>query len=253
MWAFANSFKTPKDDDRVERLRPLHLAGGYGSGNRVSIHADSSGDPGTNLMTLRYAGRASSVDGTNVYGFRTGWDGLKLAHNTTYWVVVDTPGTTATNYPTKSLTTSDSESSVGLSGVPFSNKRWVIGNTHRNSIEAGVWTDSDYPQAMRMELRGESEPYFPLTKPPSPGKLVGNLENTGGVTLTSPNPGELVINWDAPGNAPDDYRVTWKKSTAKWPSHRSDNTVEGGITGLNLRSEEIGTLTATCARRRPKR
>ena len=72
VWAFANSFKTPKDDDRVERLRSLHLAGGYGSGHTVSIHADSSGDPGTNLMTLRYAGRASSVDGTNVYEFRTG-------------------------------------------------------------------------------------------------------------------------------------------------------------------------------------
>ena len=45
VWAFANSFKTPKDDDRIERLRSLHLAGGYGSGHTVSIHADSSGLP----------------------------------------------------------------------------------------------------------------------------------------------------------------------------------------------------------------
>ena len=77
VWAFANSFKTPKDDDRIERLRSLHLAGGYGSGHTVSIHADSSGLPGTNLMTLRYAGGASNVGGTGTHEFRTGWDGLK--------------------------------------------------------------------------------------------------------------------------------------------------------------------------------
>ena len=49
-----------------------------------------------------------------------------------------------------------------------------------------------------------------------------------GVTLTSPNPGELVITWDAPSRAPDDYRVTWKKSDGKWPSYRNENTVDGG-------------------------
>ena len=46
--------------------------------------------------------------------------------------------------------------------------------------------------------------------------------------MTSPNPGELVIAWDAPGNAPDDYRVTWKKSTGRWTSYKNANTVEGG-------------------------
>ena len=49
-----------------------------------------------------------------------------------------------------------------------------------------------------------------------------------GVTLTSLNPGELAITWDAPSRAPTDYRVTWKKSDGKWPSYKNDNTVEGG-------------------------
>ena len=49
-----------------------------------------------------------------------------------------------------------------------------------------------------------------------------------GVTLTSPNPGELAITWEAPNRAPGDYRVTWKKSDGKWPSYKDDNTVEGG-------------------------
>ena len=61
-----------------------------------------------------------------------------------------------------------------------------------------------------------------------PAEAQANDRDVDGVTLTSPNPGELVITWDAPGNAPDDYRVTWKKSTAKWPSYKNANTVEGG-------------------------
>ena len=46
--------------------------------------------------------------------------------------------------------------------------------------------------------------------------------------MSSSNPGELVIGWTAPSRSPTDYRVTWKKATAKWPSHKSANTVEGG-------------------------
>ena len=61
-----------------------------------------------------------------------------------------------------------------------------------------------------------------------PAEAQANDRAVGGVTLTSPNPGELVITWEAPGNAPDDYRVTWKRSTARWPSYKNDNTVDGG-------------------------
>ena len=61
-----------------------------------------------------------------------------------------------------------------------------------------------------------------------PAEAQANDRDVGGVTLTSPNPGELVIAWDAPGNAPTDYRVTWKKSTARWTSYKRENTVDGG-------------------------
>ena len=43
-----------------------------------------------------------------------------------------------------------------------------------------------------------------------------------------PNPGEVTVSWDAPSDAPDDYRVTWKKSAGKWTSYKNENTVEGG-------------------------
>ena len=61
-----------------------------------------------------------------------------------------------------------------------------------------------------------------------PAEAQTNDRAVGGVTLTSPNPGELVITWDAPGDAPDDYRLTWKKSDGKWPSYKNGNTVDGG-------------------------
>ena len=61
-----------------------------------------------------------------------------------------------------------------------------------------------------------------------PAEAQANDRDVSGVTVTSPNPGELVIAWDAPGNAPDDYRVTWKKSTAKWTSYKKENSVAGG-------------------------
>ena len=62
----------------------------------------------------------------------------------------------------------------------------------------------------------------------SPSAAQGNDKATGNLALSSPNPGELVITWNAPSNAPDDYRVTWKKSDGRWHSYKNDNTVEGG-------------------------
>ena len=62
----------------------------------------------------------------------------------------------------------------------------------------------------------------------SPAEAQGNDRATGNLALSSPNPGELVITWDAPSNAPDDYRLTWKKSDGQWHSYKNANTVEGG-------------------------
>ena len=63
-----------------------------------------------------------------------------------------------------------------------------------------------------------------------------------GVTLTSPNPGELVITWDAPSDTPDDYRVTWKKSDGKWPSYKNENTAQGGNAFQAERSHTVTGL-----------
>ena len=59
-----------------------------------------------------------------------------------------------------------------------------------------------------------------------------------GVTVSSPNPGELVITWDAPTRTPGDYRVIWKKSDAKWPSNKNEYTIDG-VPG---NTEDLGEL-----------
>ena len=63
-----------------------------------------------------------------------------------------------------------------------------------------------------------------------------------GLTLTSLNPGELAITWDAPSRAPTDYRVTWKKSDGKWPSYKNDNTVDGGNAFPTVTSHTVTDL-----------
>ena len=49
-----------------------------------------------------------------------------------------------------------------------------------------------------------------------------------GLTLTSPNPGELVITWDAASPTPQDHRVMWAKSSEKFLSFKKENTDEAG-------------------------
>ena len=63
-----------------------------------------------------------------------------------------------------------------------------------------------------------------------------------GLTLTSLNPGELAITWDAPSRAPTGYRVTWKKSDGKWPSYKNDVTVDGGNAFPTVTSHTVSDL-----------
>ena len=61
-----------------------------------------------------------------------------------------------------------------------------------------------------------------------PAEAQANTKAISNLSLSSTSPGELVITWDAPSDAPDDYRVTWKKSSGKWPSYKNENTAQGG-------------------------
>ena len=53
-------------------------------------------------------------------------------------------------------------------------------------------------------------------------------DTVDGVTVASSQPGQISVTWNVASPTPTDYRVTWKKSTAGWPSYRNANTAEGG-------------------------
>ncbi len=75
-----------------------------------------------------------------------------------------------------------------------------------------------------------------------PAEAQSDTKATSNLAVSSPNPGELVITWDAPGRAPDDYRVTGKKSGGKWTSYRGENTVAGGNALPAGRSHTVSNL-----------
>ena len=75
-----------------------------------------------------------------------------------------------------------------------------------------------------------------------PAEAQANTKATSNLSLSSTSPGELVITWDVPSDAPDDYRVTWKKSDAKWPSYKNENTADGGNAFPTERSHTVTGL-----------
>ena len=64
--------------------------------------------------------------------------------------------------------------------------------------------------------------------------LTGNAHAQAGndsipsLTLDSNEPGQLVINWQTPEQAPTDYRIRWANSSIGFPSYNSPNEAERG-------------------------
>ena len=61
-----------------------------------------------------------------------------------------------------------------------------------------------------------------------PAEAQDQAKEIAGLTLTSPEPGKLVIAWDAASPAPQDHRVMWAKADEKFLSFRDENTDEAG-------------------------
>ena len=61
------------------------------------------------------------------------------------------------------------------------------------------------------------------TPEPTPDPTPVASDAVTGLTLTGDAPGDLTATWNAPVDAPDDYRVVWSKVGESWPSWRSDD------------------------------
>ena len=63
---------------------------------------------------------------------------------------------------------------------------------------------------------------------PAPAHAQAGNDSIPSLTLDSNEPGQLVINWQAPEQAPTDYRIRWANSSIGFPSYNSPNEAERG-------------------------
>lgn len=129
----------------------------------VSIHSESSGNPGTSLGTLT---NPASLHRTCVSGslgvrhseFEAPASGIDLAADTTYFVVVDATG--GTEHTRWCETTSTGEEGSSAEG-------WSIANQHHTrSNNTGNWFTSSGPR--RIRVRGYAKAAPPVQPPPPP-------------------------------------------------------------------------------------
>ena len=71
----------------------------------------------------------------------------------------------------------------------------------------------------------------------------GDTEN---LRLSSPSPGQLVINWDVPVETPTDYRVSWTPSGQDFLSYKDDNTSQRGNAYPTTNSHQVSGLPREC-------
>ena len=64
------------------------------------------------------------------------------------------------------------------------------------------------------------------------------------LSASSANPGQLVVAWDAPSEAPTDYRVRWAPSDQDYLSFSEANTAERGSAYPSGTSHTVNDLTA---------
>ena len=130
---YAQSFRT---GERDATLVTVWLDGNFRRSPRVSVHSDSSGEPGTRLRMLQNPSNLSRT--TRLHEFSAGNIGLTLKADTPYWMVMDQHGHFGT-------TLDDRESGVA---------EWSIGNTAISQF-GGTWRAVSDGRALRMELLGE--------------------------------------------------------------------------------------------------
>ena len=63
---------------------------------------------------------------------------------------------------------------------------------------------------------------------PAPAHAQAGNDSIPSLTLDSNEPGQIVINWQAPEQAPTDYRIRWANSSMGFPSYNSPNEAERG-------------------------
>ena len=111
----------------------------------VSIHSDSSNSPGTSLGTLTQQGSVPSTTGP--VRFNASGDGIDLAANTRYWLVLDVSTVNASWEARITDAGADAEDSGGAAGWSIADTliwrshtrtSWASPNTHLSSVALAI-------------------------------------------------------------------------------------------------------------------
>ena len=143
----------------------------------VSIHEDSSNQPGTNLSTLTNPTSLPSTAGLAQF---TASGGIALAPNTTYWVMVDVD--TGDNNTSISGTSSYDEDTGAVAG-------WTIANTllFRFKDSTGMWASQR--DILKFAVHGYANPSVSNTGQTDGGDATLNNDHVQGFTTGSHGPG----------------------------------------------------------------
>ncbi len=142
---FAQSFSTGRDGYTLQRVSLNLEADGDQPSFSVKIHAHNSTVPGTELAELGSLGRLSSDAALHYF-----WtNGVDLAPNTTYWVVIDV---SSGNADTKlARTASNDEDTGGAAG-------WSIGDTRLTRSNSATTWNPPAAESVKMAIHGYIKP-----------------------------------------------------------------------------------------------
>ena len=235
----------------------------------VSIHDDSSGLPGSSLGTLA---KPSTLSATySLHQFTASGDGIDLAANTSYWLVVDVSSASATSLI--AITQSDAEDPVsvpawsigdGTRARSFSNTSWNLDPTY--SLQIAVHgTGGDSTTASGATVDGSTltltyDQELDTTATPAATRFtVAGTDTATTVTAVEfksggPNSVDLTLSWPV---SPGDTGITLSYAQGSDPNPLKDTigTTMADFADLevtnNTRPEVVGasvdgsTLTVT--------
>ncbi len=112
----------------------------------VAIHADSGGSPGSSLGTL--TNPALTAGSNQKFTFTASGQGIDLAANTQYWIVIDNTSTSVLDTTAGwAITASDSEDAGAASG-------WSIANNSADRASSSTGSFTTHADALQVEIVG---------------------------------------------------------------------------------------------------
>ena len=241
----AQSFDTGPNPDGYKLTRAdIRLLGGSGTAPTytVSIHKDSSNDPGDSLGTLTNPASWPSTAGLAQHDAPSA--GIELAAGTTYWLVLDITGNPSQSGTEWLMYASSSDSEDRGSWVG-----WGIGNDSRSRAwdsTTGIWSLGG--NSLLLDIHGYAiDP--PLVSNAGQTSLPGVLGSTFDSAFTADRAQRFTTGSKASGYKLTDVDLFIKSSATTTPvysvSVHSDSSTCAPTSITSCPGDSLGTLTTS--------